>query len=336
MPSLSAEQITHFKEQGYVVVEKVIDPIAVLDPVIDEYTQVLNRLATQLYQFGQIVSDYNHLPFAQRFMTICCETGQAHQQFFDFSLPKSEVKTDTPFWAGPAVFHTLINSDLLDAIESLIGSEIYSNPVQHVRIKPPEHLLPKNEFGNPVLGATAWHQDQGVITPNANETDMLTVWFSLEDVSIEQGPLKVIPESHKLGLQVHCLNYAGNGPHQRTGGAQIPEKLFAIENVVPLPVKRGEVIFMHKHTIHGSLPNLSDTIRWSFDLRYNPVGQPTGRQVFPGFVARSRQNPHSELDDPIQWSKLWSQARACMSQINQQGQDDFKFDRWHPDQLGCA
>merc|ERR1712096_157379 len=86
-------------------------------------------------------------------------------------------------------------------------------------------------------------------------------------------------------------------------------KLFAAETVVPLPVKRGEVILMHKHTIHGSLPNLSDTIRWSFDLRYNPTGQATGRQVFPGFVARSRQNPGAELRDPDQWSQLWSQAK---------------------------
>ena len=93
---------------------------------------------------------------------------------------------------------------------------------------------------------------------------------------------------------------------------------------------------MHKHTIHGALPNLSDTIRWSFDLRYNPTGQATGRQVFPGFVARSRQNPDSELRDPDQWSQLWTQARTEMAQINQQGQTDFKFDRWYPDQLGCA
>ena len=38
---------------------------------------------------------------------------------------------------------------------------------------------------------------------------------------------------------------------------------------------------MHKHTIHGSLPNVSDEIRWSLDLRYNPTGQPTGRPEFP-------------------------------------------------------
>ena len=46
---------------------------------------------------------------------------------------------DTPFWTGPAVFALLRNQAILDAVESLIGPEIYANPVQHVRIKPPEH-----------------------------------------------------------------------------------------------------------------------------------------------------------------------------------------------------
>ena len=84
MSLLSSKQIDHFNEQGYVVIEKVIDPTTVLDPVIDEYTQVLDFLANELYQSGQIVSEYSHLPFDQRFITICHETGQTHQQFFLF------------------------------------------------------------------------------------------------------------------------------------------------------------------------------------------------------------------------------------------------------------
>ena len=69
MSLLSPKQIDHFNEQGYVVIEKVIDPTTVLDPVIDEYTQVLDFLANELYQSGQIVSEYSHLLFDQRFIT---------------------------------------------------------------------------------------------------------------------------------------------------------------------------------------------------------------------------------------------------------------------------
>ena len=53
-------------------------------------------------------------------------------------------------------------------------------------------------------------------------------------------------------------------------------------------------------------------IRWSFDLRYNPIGQDSGREVFPGFVARSRKDPASELRDPAAWAELWYQTRRRM------------------------
>ena len=66
---------------------------------------------------------------------------------------------------------------------------------------------------------------------------------------------------------------------------------------------------MHRLTMHASLSNHSQDVRWSFDLRYNPIGQPTGRGHFPGFVARSRQNPASELRDPAEWARLWHECR---------------------------
>ena len=75
-------------------------------------------------------------------------------------------------------------------------------------------------------------------------------------------------------------------------------------------MKAGDALFMDKMTMHGSLPNISDGIRWSLDLRYNPIGQATGRPWFPGFVARSRAHPEQALDDPEEWGRLWDEAGA--------------------------
>jgi ectoine hydroxylase-related dioxygenase (phytanoyl-CoA dioxygenase family) len=335
MGALSAEQVERFEREGYLVVEGVLDPETVLDPVIEEYTGVLDALAQDLYKREEISSPFEDLGFAERFIKICIETGEVHKQYFDFSLPFQNVKPDMPFWTGQAVLNAFTADSLLNCVESLIGPEIYSNPVQHVRIKPPEHLLPKNQFGNPILGATNWHQDQGVVVEDADETEMLTVWFALQDVAIEQGPLKVVPNSHKDGLLTHCLNYQGNGP-QAAGGRQIPEKLFEVEQTLSLPVKRGDVIFLTRRTVHGSLPNVSDTIRWSFDLRYNPIGQHTGRIAFPGFVARSKRHPEEELRDARVWTQNWLESRERMSKINQGGQTDILFGRWKEEHLDCA
>ncbi len=326
MPALSPRQLDHFDREGYVVVENVLDPVAALDPVIAEYSTVLDQLAEELHSRGEIPSRYEELEFGDRYTRICIDTGRVHSQYFDFSLPFQDVKADTPFWAGPAVFNALTDPGLLDAVESLIGPEIYSNPVQHVRIKPPERMLPRNQYGNPILGASHWHQDHGVVTEEADATRMLTVWFSLQDTPIDKGPLMVVPGSHKSGLLPHCPNYMGNSP-LFAGGTQVPEDLFAAEDAIPLPVKRGDAIFMHKQTVHGSYPNVSDDVRWSFDLRYNPTDQPTGRHGFPGFVARSRRDPASELRDPAEWQRCWLHARAHMATVNQGGQREVLFRR---------
>ena len=322
-----------FAEQGFVKVDGVLDPETVLDPIIKECHGVLDSLANDLFSQGKISSDFADLPFDERLIKIYQETGQAHNQYFDFSLPFQGVRPDTPFWAGPAVFNAFTNVRLLDVVEQLIGPEIYSNPVQHVRIKPPEKILPKNDLGMLVIGATAWHQDHGVVTEEADDTNMITTWFSLTDTPVESGPLNVVSGSHREGLLTHCLNYDGNGPEFR-GGRQIPQHLFENEEAIPLPTKRGDVIFLHKQLVHGSLANVGDQIRWSFDLRYNPIGQNTGREIFPGFVARSKANPASELRDAEVWHSSWLDCRSRMANLNQEGMDEVAFSRWadgHPD-----
>jgi hypothetical protein len=49
-------------------------------------------------------------------------------------------------------------------------------------------------------------------------------------------------------------------------------------------------------------------MRWSFDLRYQKTGTPTGRPCYPDFIARSRANPHSVLTDHQHWSNQWIEA----------------------------
>ncbi|MGB0389602.1 MAG: hypothetical protein ACPGWR_32680, partial [Ardenticatenaceae bacterium] len=72
-------------------------------------------------------------------------------------------------------------------------------------------------------------------------------------------------------------------------------------------------------------------IRWSFDLRYNPIGKKTGRPWFPGFVARSEQYPERELHDAEQWGQMWRDARR---NIVPNGIPT--FNRWDGNAIGCA
>ncbi|MEM7539798.1 MAG: phytanoyl-CoA dioxygenase family protein [Chloroflexota bacterium] len=317
---LTDAQLEQFHEEGYLIVEDLFGEED-LTPVESEYAGVLDRLTDELYDEGQISSRYQDLPFGERLTKVYGESGKVHAQYFDFSLPKSNVKADTPMWVGPQVFHMMRNEKLLDVVESVIGSEIYSNPIQHVRLKPPERLTPKKADGRVQLGKTAVHQDLGVALPEADDTKMLTVWFSFNDTSIKNGCLRVWPHSHRRGLMHHC---------NTRGGLGVPGQLLEGKSIAA-EMKRGSVLFMDKLTLHASHANNSDKIRFSFDLRYNPTGQRTGRPAFPGFVARSRQHPESEMRDPADWSQLWHDARTHLSTIEMD-----PFDRWDDTSPLCA
>ena len=71
----------------------------------------------------------------------------------------------------------------------------------------------------------------------------------------------------------------------------------------------GDVILLHKHSIHCSLPNRSNDFRISADLRYNVAGQPSGREPLPNFYVRSKNKKNLKVQNFKQWLSLWEKAK---------------------------
>ncbi|MEP7199673.1 MAG: phytanoyl-CoA dioxygenase family protein [Chloroflexota bacterium] len=322
-PLITPDMMAQFQEQGYLVVDGVFDVDSDLAPVVADYAAKLDVLVTEWLAAGVLKNSYSDLPFGKRLIGIMAESGVNWAQHFDISLPQTQVFPDTPIHTSEPVFNLLRHPRLLDVAEQFVGPEVYSTPIQHTRIKPPERLVPKHAM-NGLTVRVGWHQDQGVATSEQDEVPVLTVWLPITDATAQNGCLAVVPGSHKRELVTHC---PGSGPD---GGLQIPSKLIQ-GKPVPVPVKRGGALLMHRLTMHASLTNQSDDIRWSFDLRYQPTGLPTGRPAFPGFVARSRRQPQSELRDWRAWSQSWLDARAQLSQ----GAPP-RFNRWSADSPACA
>ena len=327
MSGLTEKQMDTFNRQGYLVVDDVEGLADCMHDLEEEYSCVLDALLSDLIEKGQIVAKYPHNGFSDRFTELVKETGRAFDAHFDFSLPQKGVTLDTPMWHGPAMFNVITHDPLLDIVESIIGGEIYSNPVQHVRIKPPEKDMPVNpangrsEWG-PLVSRTPWHQDSGVINESADDSNILTVWMPVWDVPVESGCLQVKPNTVNFGLYQHCPNILG---------ASIPEKVINTVDSVSVAMTRGSVLLMHKLTPHSSLPNLSEKVRWSLDLRYNPIGQATGRDAFPGFVARSRKDSRTVLEDATIWAEMWKDTRLRLAE-----EEDPQYNRWDGDDPLCA
>lgn len=322
MIGLTAAQRLRLDAEGYLVVEDVLDPGADITPLLDEYAGVLDQIARRWHEEAAIASMYAELPFCDRLVRISAESGRKLSGYFDISLPQSGIERDTPIHLGPAVFDLLTKPRLLDVVESVIGPEIYANPVQHVRMKLPAHALTAGTSDG-LNARIPWHQDNGVVLPEADEATILTVWLPLTDATVMNGCLQVVPRSHRGDLAPHCP-----GPR----GAEIPEPLIDAGAAVPLPMRAGSVLLMHQRTMHSSLDNLTgDQVRISFDLRYQPVGQPSGRPAFPGFVARSAAHPGSVLRDAAAWAQLWLDARARLAE-----RENPSFNRWQAGVGVCA
>lgn len=302
---LTNDQRALFRDTGYLVLDDVLDAARILRPIEAEYAALLDGLIAGWQRDGlmprQPGGDGTRRDFAGR-LVAAYRAGCDWFQPMDISLPGDRIQADTPLHIGPAVFDLVTAPALLDIVEALIGPEISSNPIQHVRIKPPADLLRADEARGHVT-LTAWHQDRGVCHRDADATAMVTVWCALTDATEANGCLTVIPGGHRGGLLPHVID----------GQLRVADGRIDPAAAVPLPVRRGGVVLLDPLTPHASLPNRSTGIRWSFDLRYHRTGQPSGRGHFPDFVARSRAAPATELRDWRQWRALWHAARTRLA-----------------------
>ena len=278
----------------------------------------LDTLYDQWWRAGKVPVDPAGLGFWDK-LSISYEAGCDWFQPMDISLPGDRIRPDTPMHFGPAVFDLVRCEEILDIVQSLIGAEITSNPIQHIRIKPPAPALKADE-ARAHITRTDWHQDRGVGHAEADSTEMITVWVAMTDATVQNGCLQVIPRA-KDRMLPHC-------PKVQTA---IADDFIDESRAVPLPVKAGGIVLLHPLTPHASLPNNSDGFRWSFDLRYNVTGQPTGRAHFPHFIARSEANPATMLTDWRQWRHMWEDARRILSDT-----PHIPIHRWQGNAPYCA
>jgi len=112
-------------------------------------------------------------------------------------------------------------------------------------------------------GATTkvkFHQDF-TFQPMSND-DMITALLFVDDVTLENGPLEVVPGTHK-GL-LYSLWHGG-----KFTGAVSDDVLEAHQDkIVKCTGKARSVCLMHANLLHGSAPNLSDTSRTLYIATY--------------------------------------------------------------------
>jgi phytanoyl-CoA hydroxylase len=296
-----------FDRQGFLVVRNVLDFNFDLKPVLNDIEFIMNRL---VYKFVSkkkfnIVLKYN---FWKKYTFLSKLNIKDFDQFFNIRLPKENIKKESDFFASQSIWNLIKNKNILNVIEKLIGSEISSNPVQNFRIKQPEKLLKKNKVYDGLSGRTPWHQDAGVLSKTGQKyTDLITCWIPFTKTIKKNGCMLTIPGLQKKGLFNHDADIKGQALIRNS-------ELLDKYKTVALEANLGDIVLLSKHTVHCSLPNISNNFRISMDLRYHKAGQPSGRDLLPSFYVRSKNKKNIKVTNYKQWISIWEKAKhKCVS-----------------------
>lgn len=137
------------------------------------------------------------------------------------------------------------DKNLLSLVETFIGPDIV---LHHTKLflKPPK------------VGSTfPLHQDWSYF-PTQNNT-MIAAVIHISDSTEEMGCLRLVPESNKLGK---IKNSDGHSFLK-----EIHDK-YPLDSVMPIEAKKGDVLFFHSFTIHGSMPNRSKRPRKTILIQF--------------------------------------------------------------------
>jgi len=149
-------------------------------------------------------------------------------------------------------------------------SEVYANVMRGARMVEcvadligPSLRFHHGKVNSKLPGAATkvkFHQDF-TFQPMSND-DMITALLFVDDVTLENGPLEVVPGTHKGPL--YSLWHDG-----KFTGAVADDVVEAHQdNIVKCTGKAGSVCLMHANLLHGSAPNLSDTSRTLYIATY--------------------------------------------------------------------
>jgi ectoine hydroxylase-related dioxygenase (phytanoyl-CoA dioxygenase family) len=215
---LSKQQIEHFNENGYLLVENAVSP-------------------AQLARMRDIAYDFIEKSRAVSVSDDVFDLDDGHSA----QAPRL-TRIKLPHRQHPYFWEVAKSSGITEVLRQLLG---------------PDVLLQTSKLNTKAPGggaAVEWHQDWAFY-PHTNDR-ILACGLMLEDVDLANGPLQVIPGSHKGPVLDH-----NNKEGVFCGAIDPDDPDFHADKAVTLTGKAGSMTVHHARTLHGSAPNRSDRAR---------------------------------------------------------------------------
>jgi phytanoyl-CoA hydroxylase len=166
---------------------------------------------------------------------------------------------------------------------------------------------------HPVTGLRVeWHQD-GPVWP-LEPHEVVTLWLAIDKPTIENGCLRVVPGSHKIGpLATRDIE-----DENKFFGFRVDADV-SEDDAVDLEMEPGDVEVHHPNLFHSSNANLSDKRRAGMNIHYIPTSTilvseiqpyPGGALHLSGEMGKNNLNPMPKYVEgesfPFSDSKAWA------------------------------
>ena len=98
----------------------------------------------------------------------------------------------------------------------------------------------------------AWHQDEDFIP--TRDRSLIGAWLALDDATVENGCLWVIPGSHKHGILWELEEQENPDFDCSDEAVGFP---YSDKDAVPVELRAGSIVFFNGYLLHRSLPNVA-------------------------------------------------------------------------------
>jgi len=251
---LSTEQTDKYERDGFLVIEKFVP------------AQHCDHLRARA---GELVRGFDPSGVTSIFSTheqtrtsddYFLESGDKIRFFFEENAFNSDGSLRQPKERSiNKIGHAL--HDLDTVFDDFSRCAEVKELVSDLGIEQPLLLQSMYIFKQPNIGGeVTCHQDATFLY--TEPLRVVGLWFALEDATIENGCLWVIPGGHKVGLKSRFVRAEGGGTRFET----FDDSPWSEENLEPLEVQKGTLIVLHPLLPHLSRENRSPRSRHAYTL----------------------------------------------------------------------
>lgn len=213
-PTITQADVDSYHDNGFLILPDALTP--------DEIEE-LRTDATKICRGEYGIDIRNYTPPPPN-----ADEADILRRYLCIHFPHKLSDTMNKYLAHPAI---------VDMLTKIIGADV----------KCMQSMLFIKSSGKP---GQAWHQDEDFI-PTRDRT-LTGAWIAMDDATIDNGCLWIIPGSHKHGVlwpqqiqddpRFDCTSESWGFPYKD-------------EDAIPVEVKAGSIVFFNGYTLHRSLPN---------------------------------------------------------------------------------